>query len=111
MEYSIKGHVIYFKASLKPVAIDNLPEETMAVLLDGMRPFPLGQLSNIPVADLSTQTIFCDHRRNVLFSASIDQILDIYAERLNRAWRQEQKESVRRLYWQHRQLKLKGVTA
>ena len=104
MIYTIEKHTIQFSRPGQPLSLDVLPEETTNVFLLAMKVFPLGKLSYLPVATLTEETLWYDCRRAAFYSASIDQVLDRYAEQLNRQWRKEQKIKVRRLYWQHRSL-------
>jgi len=104
MIYRIKEHTIQFLRQGQAFSIDILPEETVSAFLMAMEIFPLGTLSYLPVASVEEDTLWYDCRRAAFYSASIDQVLDRYAEQLNRAWRKEQKAKVRRLYWQHRSM-------
>lgn len=105
MQFSIGEHSISFKKSLDPFDLDTLPEETTAAFLGSMKRFPLGKLSYLPASDLTTPTLFFDHRRAAFFAASIDQILDLHAKHLNARWQRERKAKIRQLYWQHRSLR------
>lgn len=105
MQFTVGKHSIAFKKSLDPFDIKTLPEETVAALLGAMKSFPLGKLSYLPASDLTTPTLFFDHRRAAFFVASIDQILDLHAKHLNARWQQERKAKIRQLYWQHRSLR------
>lgn len=104
MIYSLESHTIQFFRPGQAFSLDVLPEETVSAFLSAMRVFPLGELSYLPVATLEEETLWYDCRRAAFYSASIDQVLDQYAEQLNRTWRKEQKAKVRRLYWQHRSI-------
>jgi hypothetical protein len=104
MIYRIKEHTIQFLRPGQRFDLDVLPAETVSAFLMAMEIFPLGTLSYLPVASVEEDTLWYDCRRAAFYSASIDQVLDRYAEQLNRAWRTEQKAKVRRLYWQHRSM-------
>jgi len=104
MIYRIKEHTIQFTRPGQKFDLDILPEETVSAFLQAMKIFPLGNLSYLPVGTLTEETLWYDCRRAAFYSASIDQVLDRYAEQLNRTWRKEQKSKVRRLYWQHRSM-------
>ena len=105
MDFSIGEHSMIFKKALDPLDLGLLPEETSAAFLASMKRFPLGRLSYLPVGDLTTPTLFFDHRRAAFFAASIDQILDLHAKHLNVRWQKERKAKIRQLYWQHRSLR------
>ncbi len=104
MIYRIESHTIQFTRPGQPLSLDILPEETVTAFLSAMKIFPLGSLSYLPIGTLTEETLWYDYRRAAFYSASIDQVLDRYAEQLNRTWRKEQKTKVRRLYWQHRSM-------
>lgn len=105
MDFSIGEHSIIFKKALDPFDLGMLPEETSAAFLAAMKRFPLGKLSYLSVGDLTTPTLFFDHRRAAFFACSIDQILDLHAKHLNARWQRERKAKIRQLYWQHRSLR------
>ncbi len=105
MQFTIGKHSIAFQKSLEPFDLGTMPEETAAAFQGAMKSFPLGKLSYLPVGDLTTATLFFDHRRAAFFTASIDQILDLHAAHLNARWQRERKAKIRQLYWQHRSLR------
>lgn len=104
MQFTIGEHYMCFKKTLEPFDLETLPEETVAAFLGSMKSFPLGKLSYLASSDLTTPTLFFDHRRAAFFAASIDQILDLHAKHLNDRWQRERKAKIRQLYWQHRSL-------
>lgn len=105
MDFSIGEHSLIFKKVLDPFDLGMLPEETSRAFLGAMKRFPLGKLSYLAASDLTTPTLFFDHRRAAFFAASIDQILDLHAKHLNARWQRERKAKIRQLYWQHRSLR------
>jgi len=91
MIYTIEDHTIQFTQPGQSLSLDILPEDTVSAFLSAMEIFPLGALSYLPVSTLEEDTLWYDCRRAAFYSASIDQVLDRYAEQLNRQWRKEQK--------------------
>ena len=102
MEYVIANHILVFPKTVRPLDAAVVPEATVQAFRASMHTFPLGALEYLPVADLETPTLFYDIRRSVFFSASLEDILDLYSRHLNAAWRAEQKKRITKLYWQQR---------
>jgi len=95
-------HKIVFSKQLDPMKYDDLPEETACAFIGQMDPFPLGEILWIRPQNLADTCLFYQPAREVFFEATIDQILDSYAQYLNRLWRKEQKARIKALYWRAR---------
>lgn len=100
-------HHLSFNAPFQPLEDELLPDETLKAFSDELSWFPLGSLEyqDIDGADLFTALLFHDRRRLHFFCASLDQIAEKYAKRIDAIHRDRQKKDIRNLYWGSRTLK------
>ncbi len=107
-----RAHNIYLMHSFEPCPPDLFPDETNRAFRDEMLRFPWGQLDYLPGSrTLDEPVLFYDRRRGEYFAASLNDIADAYAIRLNRKWREEQAKRVRTLYWRNRAAALRAQHA
>lgn len=97
-----KTHMIDMGKTLQPMKYDELPEETACAFIGQMDPFPIGEMLWLKPKHMDEPALFYQATRESFFSATIDQILDLYAQRLNRMWRKEQTAKIKKLYWRKR---------
>jgi hypothetical protein len=109
MNYKSGIHSISFTAPMQFFPEEELPDETVIALLGRMVDFPIGTLMYWTVGSLNEDTLWYDTSRAHFFSGTIEEVLDLYAEHLNKIWRETQRKRQVAQYW--KQVRLRKQTA
>jgi hypothetical protein len=110
--FTTGDHQISFRDFLKPMRIDELPEETVRAFTANANRFPMGQLLACSEPEgLDTPTLFLDCARGAFFVATINLLLDMHAAHLDAQAQERQRKALQAQHYKAQRTALYGGSA